>query len=119
MARKPMAWPEKAWRVYLEAYFDVLPDGCWQWRGKVHKSGYGTISPRPPEYSYIAARAVWETYVGPIPPRRWLLRVCDNSLCVAPDHRRIATASEHWHWCRMLALDALAEKRAQASITSR
>lgn len=61
------------------------PDGCWQWKGEVDKSGYGVAS--IDGTSWVAARYAWAqaTQTTPVVILR---HACGNPACVNPAHMR-------------------------------
>lgn len=67
--------------------------GCWRWIAATTSQGYGNFWIAG---SYVAAhRAVWEELVGPLSPNADLHHVCENTLCVNPDHLHPMSRSDH------------------------
>ena len=62
---------------------------CWEWRGRLDRSGYGRHGWK------LAHRVVWEEEVGPIPEGLTLDHLCVNPPCVNPSHLEPVTASEN------------------------
>lgn len=65
--------------------WDVTPSGCWEWRGGLNGHGYGQLAvgkDRP----YIASRAAYMAWVGPIPDGEVICHRCDNPPCINPAH---------------------------------
>lgn len=66
--------------------------GCWIWKGQVSNSGYGklmikydnnrTKTEGAQEVSYIG-------FIGPVPQGMFVKHVCENQLCVNPEHLKI------------------------------
>jgi hypothetical protein len=64
----------------------VQKDGprCWLWTGGKTGAGYGAFKMNS---KVVAAhRAAYEFYVGPIPRGLLVRHLCDNPLCVNPEH---------------------------------
>src|SRR5215467_8285489 len=73
----------------------VLPDGCWLWLGSRggKRLEYGRVRFR--NRMAQAHRAVYELIVGEITPGMTLDHLCENQLCVNPDHLEEATAADN------------------------
>jgi hypothetical protein len=65
--------------------------GCWTWKGRVDKDGYGEF------YPLMAHRFSWQLHNGPIPENLCVLHHCDNPPCTNPDHLYIGTPSDNAH----------------------
>jgi hypothetical protein len=82
-------------------------DSCWHWTGNVTpnprypdiKYGIWTINVKLPwgrkSYSRVAHRITYEALVGPIPQNLELDHLCENKLCVNPDHLEAVTHQEN------------------------
>lgn len=71
---------------------------CWIWTGDQHKDGYGKIELRENgSYKrYRAHRISYEVFNGPIPDGLHVLHiVCDNPICVNPEHLKIGTNQDN------------------------
>lgn len=66
------------------------PNGCWQWRGYCHPTGYGRFSRGKKEY-WQAHRFSYELLIGPIPEGLTLDHLCRNRGCVNPAHLEAVT----------------------------
>jgi hypothetical protein len=66
---------------------------CWIWqRGQSHKK-YGTLKRNgkvQPAHRYF-----YERHFGPLPPNKELHHLCEQKLCVNPDHLEPVTDTEH------------------------
>lgn len=81
--------------------FKILPNGCWQWLGG---KASNTHDRRPVFRNKYVYRVIWEHLYGPIPKGRVCCHICDNSLCVNPEHIFIGTQKDNM-------LDALSKNR--------
>lgn len=69
-------------------------DGCWIWTGTKHSYGYGVFL-LPGEKAVRAHRYSYEYFVGKIPEGKIILHICDNPICVRPDHLRVGTKDDN------------------------
>lgn len=67
----------------------VKTDTCWNWIGAITSRGYGNFR------SKLAHRVSYEKYVGTIPDGLTLDHMCDNKLCVNPEHLEPKTQYEN------------------------
>mgnify|MGYP001561542504 CR=1 FL=1 len=61
------------------------PDGCWLWKGRTNRYGYGLFQGRH-EPSTLAHRIAYIRCNGPIPEGLVLDHLCRNPMCVNPAH---------------------------------
>lgn len=66
---------------------------CWIWTASKSGEGYGIHYVNNKGYS--AHRAVYESLVGEIPEGHQLHHICQNKLCVNPDHLMPMTHQQH------------------------
>ncbi len=79
------AVPRPVWDRLAERI--EFASGCWLWRGKRDKFGYGVF--QPPEGSGRTSRAhrlTYEELIGPIPAGMVLDHLCRTPQCVNPWH---------------------------------
>lgn len=67
--------------------------GCWIWRGRPDKNGYGHLKING--RGVKAHRYGYELLVGPIPDGMQLDHLCRNRLCVNPTHLEPVTSREN------------------------
>lgn len=83
-----------------------LPNGCWEYAGRLNDQGYGVASSGPKGGSRQAHRVIWEFLVGEIPEGCELDHLCHNRdtscgggkecphrRCVNPDHLEVVTGA--------------------------
>jgi len=73
--------------------FFIKENGCWEWISGVGGNGYGIISIEGKSKS--AHRAVYEMFVQEINKRLLVCHICDNKLCVCPDHLYLGTHKQN------------------------
>jgi len=67
--------------------------GCLIWTGANKSGGYGSLSVNG--VRMLAHRYAWERANGPIPDGAVIDHICGVTLCVNPDHLRIATVKQN------------------------
>lgn len=72
---------------------DPAPGACWPWKaGCGGRYGLFRLGPRKVlAHRFVAGLAAGRT----LEPGQVVLHVCDNPLCVRPDHLRVGTQSEN------------------------
>lgn len=85
-------------------------DGCWNWTAARQKDGYGRFG-WDSKVGY-AHRFAYESAVGAIPPGLVVDHICNNKLCVRPEHLRAVTQQEN-----ALALHSNTKARINAEKT--
>lgn len=77
-------------RFYRKILCDV-ETRCWVWTAGTFTTGYGMFTFG--SYPYLAHRASYQHFVGPVPDGLELDHLCRNTLCVNPDHLEAVTHS--------------------------
>ena len=72
----------------------VLVDDCWVWTSSTRGKGYGRLT-LPGNISASAHRKSYETFVGEIPNGLHIDHLCNNKLCINPNHLEPVTAKEN------------------------
>lgn len=85
-------WPN--WRERLKDGAEVSPSGCHLWKRSVNNRGYGVIW--FDGKLHLAHRAAWLAAHGRHPtPGLVIDHICENKLCVNPDHLRELSNAEN------------------------
>lgn len=66
---------------------------CWIWTGSVSPEGYGKVAYQR-RTTYVH-RLMYETFVGPIPPKMHIDHLCRNRICCRPGHLEVVTNQEN------------------------
>jgi hypothetical protein len=83
------------WQRFLGSFSEAPIDLCWEWKSTARlKSGYGRISINGKQY--LAHRASWEFFYGPIPEGMIVRHKCDNPPCCNPLHLELGTDAENY-----------------------
>lgn len=91
--------------------------GCWLWIGTVGRDGYGLCRDGNKRRLYRRAhRLAFETWVGPIPNGMVVMHVCDNPLCINPQHLRAGTFAENRLDCINKGRHAFGERSHKAKL---
>lgn len=70
-------------------------EGCWLWKGALHRDGYGRFNRSRKGGMVIAHRYAWILANGAIPEGMDVLHSCDNPPCCNPAHMRLGTHDEN------------------------
>ena len=65
-------------------------DDCVLWDGCVTEQGHPTVYYRG--RMQTGQRVSYQIHVGPIPPKHWVIRTCENLLCLNPKHLELQKA---------------------------
>jgi hypothetical protein len=91
--------------------------GCWLWRRKILKSGYGDIGINGK--SVLAHRASYEAFRGPIPNGAQVCHKCDVKSCVNPEHLFLGTQKQNQADMVAKGRSARGEMASSAKLTER
>jgi len=84
---------EKCKKRLLES-LDKKKSGCWVWKGRLTKDGYGYM-PLWGLNIQRAHRASWFLHFGNLPKDKLVLHKCDNKPCCNPDHLYLGTPKDN------------------------
>lgn len=85
MSRIRLTLKERVWRQVQR-----LESGCWIWTGHVPDRRYGSIRDHLGR-NYKVHRLTYQWAHGPIPDGMVIDHLCENKLCVRPDHLEAVT----------------------------
>lgn len=87
--------PDDAFRDRLLSGLLRVPEtGCWEWQRSRNEKGYAQISRR--NQRVLVHRAMYEEFIGPIPPGHVVRHVvCRNPRCANPRHLATGTTLEN------------------------
>jgi hypothetical protein len=72
--------------------------GCWNWTGRKFENGYSLFNLKLPDGRWrnrYAHRVSYEFFVGPVPEGLELDHLCNNKICVSPEHLEPVTSAEN------------------------
>ncbi|MDF1895095.1 HNH endonuclease [Rahnella contaminans] len=98
--RKPLE--ERFWEKVIKK----SEEECWYWTAAAVRGGsgqrkltYGVIGAQRNASGNVkillAHRISWEMHNGPIPAGKYIDHICHNTLCVNPNHLRLATPKQN------------------------
>lgn len=107
---------------FHQKYQPVPWSGCWIWTSATKEHGYGVIGKGARKDGTIKAhRLSYLIHKGDIPDGKIVMHLCNNPLCVNPDHLEAGTRkqnSQYMVYCGRLKLpDNKGEKASWSKIT--
>lgn len=93
---KRYANPKRRDRVYISntmRMIKLMPNGCWQWTGYVHPSGY--VFRSTGKRSIPAHREFYRIYRGTIKENLTVDHLCRNRICMNPCHLEAVSQVEN------------------------
>lgn len=83
-------WQKEFWELV-----EIVPDGCWLWRGFIAPDGYGRYGLRNQIQEIKAHRISWVLHYGPIPLGDSICHACDVKPCVNPNHLWLGSIADN------------------------
>jgi len=90
--------PQEQMKKQLKICFDERvekTETCWIWTGSKRPDGYGVFHAGGKTNATSAHRLSWKLYHGEIPEGLVLRHMCDNPICVNPDHLKLGTLKDN------------------------
>jgi hypothetical protein len=75
-------------------------NGCWNWIGCIKKKDGRPIFATNKFGEQSVRRWLWEIKNGKIPKDKAVINVCENNICVNPDHHIVDSPIKAMHWMR-------------------
>jgi len=101
---------------FISTGWEVVDDGCWNWRGGQDRDGYGLV--RAVKLQMAVHRVAYEVWVGPIPEGLYVLHSCDNPPCVNPAHLRVGTQADNMRDMSLRGRSLTGERGKNAKISA-
>jgi hypothetical protein len=103
-------------RDYIYARSMPVPEsGCWLWLPSWEQDGYGRL--KASQQVWLAHRASWFAFNGPIPDGMDVLHRCDVRACVNPAHLFLGTNLDNVRDRMAKGRSCRGSRRANAKLT--
>jgi hypothetical protein len=90
-------------------------DTCWNWTGGKDNDRYGHFS--IDHKTFKAHRVAYELWKGQIAQGLLVRHICNNPVCVNPDHLETGTHQDNMNDRRLAERQAKGEKNGQSKLT--
>lgn len=87
----------KSWKRpwFMLGYYVLMTPDCWIWTGPMNDRGYGAPQGTGAEKKSGAHRYIWQLVYGDVAKGLELDHLCNNRLCVKPEHLEPVTHAEN------------------------
>ncbi len=70
-------------------------NGCWEWTASIKPQGYGEFRVKGKKSSYAHRYSFEHYHKETIPKEKCVDHICENKICVNPEHLRLLSYSEN------------------------